>query len=65
MWDALRLHDANKYQLEVQQSRLNKAARQQQLRDYLSMQVSAKQENLNVIQTHEKARDHQLLIKRV
>jgi hypothetical protein len=29
------------------------------------MQVSAKQENVNVIQNHEKARDHQLLLKKV
>ncbi|TNV70988.1 hypothetical protein FGO68_gene14806 [Halteria grandinella] len=65
LWDAMRLQDAHKYQLELQQSRLDKANRQRQLREFLNFQVQSKKHNIQVVQTQEQQNDRDLIQKKV
>ena len=61
----MRLHDAQRYQIELAQHRLDKQTRQKQLREYLNMQVSAKKQSSSSITQTEMQSDVELILKRV
>ena len=65
LWDAMRINDVNKYQMEQEHNRVEKANRQKQLRDFLQMQVNNKVQTQQVSTNNEKQQEHDQILKRV
>jgi hypothetical protein len=61
----MRINDANKYQMEQQHSKVEKANRQKQLREFLEMQVTSKHHSLQTMVSTEKQQEYQQILKRV
>eukprot|EP00347_Sterkiella_histriomuscorum_P021487 403333808 len=61
VWDALRMHDLKKYQIEQYQSKMKKLERQKQLKEYLEQQVHNKHFTVNGIQNSQKLHDREMI----